>query len=83
VLLLLYIEKRQAAARDVAAATPGEKLADGCARVYVDYGSNAGLQIRKLYEYVSLLRCCLSSIRRRTRWFFAHLQQAALVRAFS
>jgi len=27
-----------------------EKLADGCARVYIDYGSNAGLQIRKLYE---------------------------------
>ena len=26
------------------------KLADGCARVYVDMGSNAGTQIRKLYE---------------------------------
>lgn len=26
------------------------KLADGCARVYVDMGSNCGTQIRKLYE---------------------------------
>jgi hypothetical protein len=26
------------------------KLADGCARVYVDFGSNAGIQIRKMYE---------------------------------
>jgi len=26
------------------------KLADGCSRVYVDYGSNIGMQVRKMYE---------------------------------
>jgi len=29
------------------AATSRKALADGCARVYVDYGSNAGIQVRR------------------------------------
>lgn len=31
-------------------AATAAKLADGCARVYIDMGSNAGTQIRKLYS---------------------------------
>ena len=38
---------------------PPKSMLDGCDRVYVDVGTNIGVQIRKLYEVSAHLRLAL------------------------